>query len=129
MIMAYLRRRRARRARCISDPQRFFDSLIKARLGDDYSADDRYRDFRDVFTSASTEEQGNRVLWQLFEWARMFAPVTVAGDTHESYRRDGERNLGLRILAILNTADRQDPEPVPQALGDADTQDNRIHDI
>ncbi|HEX9835485.1 MAG TPA: hypothetical protein VGB90_01445, partial [Alphaproteobacteria bacterium] len=59
------------------DPIAFFDSLIKARLGERYGEPDRYRDFRAVFLGHSTPEQGNRVLWQIFEWTRMYQRVAA----------------------------------------------------
>ncbi len=84
------------------DPQAFFDALIQARLGDGYGEADRYRDFRAVFLGQSGPEQGNRVLWQILEWTRMYQRVAAPGDPHETYFRDGERNVGLRILVTLN---------------------------
>lgn len=81
-----------------ADPEAFFESLMRARLGEGYGPVERYRDFRQVFASPA----GRRVLWQILEWAHLFRPVAVRGDSNETYRRDGERNVGLRILATLN---------------------------
>lgn len=81
-----------------ADPEAFFESLLRARLGEGYGPVERYRDFRQVFASPA----GRRVLWQILEWAHLFRPVAVRGDSAETYRRDGERNIGLRILATLN---------------------------
>lgn len=81
-----------------ADPEAFFDDLLRARLGAGYGPVERTRDFRRVFASPA----GRRVLWQILEWAHLFRPVAVKGDSHETYRRDGERNIGLRILATLN---------------------------
>jgi hypothetical protein len=92
------------------DPIAFFDSLIKARLGERYGEPDRYRDFRAVFLGHSTPEQGNRVLWQIFEWTRMYQRVAAPGDPHETYFRDGERNIGLRILVTLTAPPARDDE-------------------
>lgn len=80
------------------DPEAFFDGLMRARLGEGYDRAERFRDFRTVFAT----EAGRRVLWQILEWAHLFRPVAVHGDSTETYRRDGERNVGLRILATLN---------------------------
>lgn len=95
------------------DPEGFFDDLRRAAVGPDYSALDRYRDFRAVFFGESTPEQGRRVLWQILEWCRLFRPVSAPGDPHETYRRDGERNIGLKVFMTLNT------EPARDALPDA----------
>jgi hypothetical protein len=84
------------------EPNAFFDGLLRARLGESYGAVERYKDFRAVFLGDSTPEQGNRVLWQIFEWTRMYQRVAAPGDAHETYFRDGERNIGLRILVALN---------------------------
>jgi hypothetical protein len=83
------------------DPMEFFAALMRAKLGDGYGAVERAKDFRAVFLGASDAAQGNRVLWQIFEWARMYGRVAATGDPHETYFRDGERNIGLRILAAL----------------------------
>ncbi|MEO3429728.1 hypothetical protein AAFN88_12760 [Pelagibius sp. CAU 1746] len=92
------------------DPDAFFDALRKVSLGQRYTAIDRYRDFRAVFFGESTPQQGKRVLWQILEWCRLFRPVSAPGDPHETYRRDGERNIGLRIFMALNA---EPDEPVP----------------
>lgn len=99
-------RRRQRAAE--PDPDAFFDDLRRAAVGPDYSAVDRFRDFRAVFFGESTPEQGKRVLWQILEWSRLFRPVAAPGDPHETYRRDGERNIGLKIFMTLNAEPAHD---------------------
>lgn len=93
--------RRRRAAPPPPDPVAFFEGLMRAKLGEGYGAVERFKDFRAVFLDESTAAQGNRVLWQIFEWARMYQRVAAPGDPHETYFRDGERNIGLRILAAL----------------------------
>ncbi len=100
-VLRRLTRHRAERP-APPDPRVFFDQLAKAKLGERYGEDDRYRDFRAVFLGQSGPEQGNRVLWQILEWTRMYQRVAAPGDPHETYFRDGERNVGLRILVTLN---------------------------
>jgi hypothetical protein len=91
------------------DPIAFLERLGRARLGEDYSEADRYRDFRRVFLETS---RGRRVLWQIFEMGNLFAPVAVLpSDPHAAYHRDGARNLALNILAILNA----DPGAIPDS--------------
>ncbi len=94
------------------DPDAFFEALRRAALGQRYTGIDRYRDFRAVFFGESTPQQGKRVLWQILEWCRLFRPVSAPGDPHETYRRDGERNIGLKIFMTLNAeADEPAGEP------------------
>jgi hypothetical protein len=84
------------------DADAFFEALRRTSLGKRYTAVDRYRDFRAVFFGESTPQQGKRVLWQLLEWCRLFRPVSAVGDPYETYRRDGERNIGLKVFMTLN---------------------------
>ena len=82
------------------DPVAFLERLGRARVGDDYTDIDRYRDFRRVFLDTP---RGRRVLWQLFEMGYLFAPVALLpADPYAAYHRDGARNLALNIMAILN---------------------------
>lgn len=85
------------RKRSTADPEAFFASLLQARIGHRYTEADRKRDFQATFSTLA----GRRVLWQIFDWTHMFRPISTA-DPHETYRRDGERNIGLRILAAMN---------------------------
>ena len=107
-MIGFLRRLAHRRA--VPDPEAFHADLKAATIRrDTYGAIDRYRDFRAVFLGHSTPEQGKRVLWQIFEWARMYHAIAVTGDAHQTYFRDGERTMGLRILRVLGA------EPVERA--------------
>lgn len=101
------------------DPEAFFDALRQAKLGGRYTPLDRYRDFRAVFLGESGPQQGQRVLWQILAWCRIFRPVSVPGDPHETYRRDGERNIGLRIFMALNAEPPADPEKQQEEEGKA----------
>ncbi len=49
---------------------------------------------------------------------RILVPAAVAGDTHETYRREGERNVGLRIMATLNAEPAAEPEATENEKGD-----------
>jgi len=82
------------------DPGALIARLARA-LPERYGAEQRRRDFRAVFFAASTPEQGRRVLWQILERARLYQAMAVPGDTHETYRRDGQRDIGLWILKAL----------------------------
>ena len=52
--------------------------------------------------------------------SRVLIPAAVAGDTHETYRREGERNVGLRIMARLNAEPAAEPEATENEKGDRD---------
>ena len=79
------------------DLEAFLDDLRAATLGDSYGRLDRYRDFRAVFGT----EQGKRVLWELLGWCRIYQ-IYRGHDTTEIFRREGRRNIGLRLLATMN---------------------------
>lgn len=107
MIFGWFRRRRPPEP----DVEGFFDDLRRAAgIKGSYTALDRCRDFRAVFFGDSSPQQGKRVLWQILEWARLFRPVATPGDPHETYRRDGERNIGLKIFMTLNAEPGDRPE-------------------
>lgn len=89
------------------DPVGFFEGLAPSRPASGYGPRERYRDFRAVFLESPA---GRRVLWQIFDWARVFAPATVPGDPYATHFRDGERNLGLRVLAALNAEPPETPK-------------------
>ena len=93
----------------VADAEALLDNLRFGQPGPDYGRDDRLRDFRAVFRGDSTPEQGRRVLWQVLAWCRLFRPVAAPGDPYETYRRDGERNIGLKILAVLNAKPPDSP--------------------
>jgi hypothetical protein len=98
------------RSRGGSDPERLLDELRPAAPARPYGALERARDFRAAFLGS---EAGRRVLWQILEWCRMYRTVAAKGDPYETYRRDGERAVGLRILAVLSReppADGPGPE-------------------
>jgi hypothetical protein len=95
------------------DPEALFADLARAHVGIGYGDADRYRDFRQVFLAT---DQGRRVLYEIFTWANLFRAVFIPGDPYATHYRDGERNIGLKILATLNA------EPVaPQAEAEYDT--------
>ncbi len=106
-----------RHRRGVPDPEAFFDSLIRVKLGPRYGRMDRYRDFRRVFLQSP---DGRRVLWQILAWCHMYRPAAVRGDPHETYRREGERNIGLRILATMNAEPADEPEQAETADGAAE---------
>ncbi len=65
---------------------------------------DRYRDFRQLFLGT---DQGKRVLADVLEWGHNWKSTAVRGDSHETYRREGERNLMLKILTAIHMEPRE----------------------
>ncbi len=113
MIFARLRRRGGPGN---PDPLAFFKRLREVQFGARYSDADRYRDFRRVFLATP---EGRRCLYQIFEWAHLFHSCVVPGDPYMSHFQDGERAIGLNILAVLNAEPdaeselRAEPEDAP----------------
>ncbi len=59
-------------------------------------------DYRRVFGT----DQGKRVLWDILKNAHIMSPC-YSGRAEEAVFRDGERNVGLRIMATLKYDVRQ----------------------
>lgn len=83
------------------DPEKFLAALAASHPGKGYSKMDRYRDFRRVFLDS---EEGKRVLHELFSWGNMFRPIAPMSkfDPYETAFHDGERNIVLKLLAVMN---------------------------
>ena len=88
------------------DPPALFADLADARRGLAWTAVDRRRDFRAVFLGGAA---GRRVLYEILAWSRVFASTFVPGDAFATHWREGGRDVGLRILAVLD-AGRAVPE-------------------
>ncbi len=73
-----------------------------------YTPTDRYRDFRRVFMSS---DEGKRVLREILGWCHLLRPSVMALpiDTGHVLLREGERNIGLKLLATVNTDPPQQP--------------------
>lgn len=93
------RRRRPEGASAMPDPEALFADLARARGGARWTDDDRRRDFRRVFLGS---EAGRRVLYELFAWSHMFASTFVPGDAYATHWREGGRDIGLRLLTVLD---------------------------
>lgn len=61
---------------------------------------DVFREFRAVFLGNSTEEQGKRVLSEIFSWTHVMR-TTADPDPYQMAILNGERNIGLRLLSAL----------------------------
>ena len=92
-------RRRAVRA---ADPFVVADRLRAGLPEGPYTETDRARDFRAVFRATPA---GRRVLAQVLERCRVCARSHVPGDTHETARREGMRDVGLWLLDMTGEGD------------------------
>lgn len=70
-----------------------------------YSEMDRYRDFRRLFLET---QEGKRVLNQILAWAHMWT-TSMQPTPHETVFAEGERNIGLMILAALHHEPTEKP--------------------
>ena len=78
----------------------FLDFLPTPEFTENYSADDRYRDFRRIFID---DEAGTRVLHQILAWTKMFRvvrPSTPMDPLLLAYH-EGERHIGAMILDTI----------------------------
>jgi hypothetical protein len=98
--------RRRSGAAAPNDPHALFADLAAARRGLAWTDLDRRRDFRTVFLGSAA---GRRVLYEILAWSRVFASTFVPGDAFATHWREGGRDVGLRILAVLD-ADRASPD-------------------
>lgn len=74
----------------------------------DYSQKDRYHDFRRLFTET---DEGKRVFNEILSWGKIFKPA-VAGSPIDPYAlaiREGERNIALKLLYIVNNEPQERP--------------------
>ncbi len=107
--LGWFRRRRSPGGSGNPDPVAF-----QARLSRAFGVDPRrydptalHGDFRDVF---GNDARGQRVLYKILEWGHLYQPSFRGGDPHGTAFRDGERNLALRILAVLNAETDDGPD-------------------
>jgi len=107
-MIAWIRRQLWRFRVSEPDPEAFLDDLRKAQSGR-YTRMERYKDFRAVFMGS---DAGKRVLWQILRWGKMFGTVAQPNNPHMTYFRDGERNIGLRIMHTMNAEPAEQPTKV-----------------
>jgi hypothetical protein len=109
-LWTWIARRQTRHAAADAVPD------IDALFGDIFAARETRRgaggpeiapEFRALFLGSP---RGKRVLYEILSWAGMFRPSFVPGDAYATHYRDGERNIGLRLLAMLVETHRYDAE-------------------
>ncbi len=76
------------------------DEVTKLPSLDNYSPQDRYREFRRVFLDTP---EGPRVLAEILSWGRMFkqAVTTSPVDPNLLLLREGQRNIAIALLNTL----------------------------
>jgi len=95
-----------RRRRDPFDPEALMADLTRA-WGGARNADAIAADFKHVFLGS---EAGRRVLYEILAWSHQWRTSFTAGETDSTNFKEGERNIGLRIMAALHN----DPKPLPQ---------------
>lgn len=86
------------------DPDDFMREVMAA-WEPGYTDENRYADFRQLFLGS---QQGKRVLHQILTWARLWA-TNFDPDGRIHAFKEGERNLGQRIVTAINV----EPKPRP----------------
>lgn len=99
------------------DPEGLLRRLVAASEGP-YTEMDRYREFRALFLET---EQGLRVLHQILAWAHIWN-TSMAPTAHEVTFSEGERNLGLKIMAAVEV----EPAAKPQRATKRRPADGRV---
>lgn len=106
-----------RAARPLYDADRVRTRLHAALPGAEYTPVDRRGEFRSVFREAPV---GRRVLAQVLDRCRVCERSFVPGDSLETARREGMRDIGLWLLEVLadDAADRPGTAEAEPLLSD-----------
>ena len=74
-----------------------------------YTPEERYRDFRRVFTGS---EEGKRVLREILSWGHMLRPSAQGSpiDPYLTHIREGEANIARRLLITVTVEPPQRPK-------------------
>jgi hypothetical protein len=71
-----------------------------------YKMKERRADYARTFGS----DHGKRVLHEILRFSHLLHPTYVRGDSYETAFREGERNIGLRVLTLLGRRAEDFPE-------------------
>ena len=110
-----------RRAEQPADRAPILSKFTDVQLHETYSAVDRRSDFRATFESGAA---GRRVLAQILVKCRVGDRSYVPGDSHETARREGQRDVGIWLLDLLSAENEhsattaEDDEPSRPLSGD-----------
>lgn len=105
------------RRHCLGTPdiEAFFTELARAYPGKGrYEKMDRYRDFRAVFQNSA---QGRRVLHEILMWCHMgqASAPQARFQTNETFFLDGERNIGAKLIVVMNAEPKERPKSMKEA--------------
>lgn len=84
------------------------DEIAALAKAENYTAKERYHDFRRVFGTP----EGQRVMREVLSWCHMFKPSVFGNpiDPHLVVLKEGERNIGLRLLSTYHNEPPERPE-------------------
>lgn len=84
-----------------------FESLASLPSSN-YTPKERYHDFRKVFGTP----EGQRVMREVLSWCHMFKPSVIGNpiDPYAVTMKEGERNIGLRLLSTFHNEPPERPE-------------------
>jgi hypothetical protein len=68
------------------------------------NAKDRQRDSDNAIKTFMSLQPGRAWMWEHLSGCGLYRMSAAAGDVHMTYFREGERNVGLRLLAQLQRA-------------------------
>ncbi len=85
-----------------------FGLLASLPSAEGYTAQDKYRDFRRVLLGS---DDGKRVLREILAWGHQLQPSAVGRpiDGLATHFRDGERNIGIKLLKTLLIEPKEGP--------------------
>lgn len=93
------RGRRSRRRLVVgTEPESLYADLVAAQGASQADLAERRRDFRRVFLG---DEAGKRVLHTILGWTHLYRSSVIDGDPHATHVLEGERSIGLKLLAML----------------------------
>ena len=84
------------------------DELNGLAKSGSYLPKERYHDFRKVFGTA----EGQRVMREVLSWCHLLKPSVYGApiDANLVMLREGERNIGLKLLSIYHNEPPERPE-------------------
>ena len=87
----------------------YLEILADLSVPEDYDDVDRYNDFRKVFLET---EPGRRVLKQILGWGSLLKvhPMRSPIDPYMTERLEGQRNLALKVFAIMLIEPKKRPD-------------------
>jgi len=94
-------------------PAELLTELAKSFPEDGYSNTDRYRDFRRTFLGSP---EGRRTLYAILGWSHVnglsFNPFKADEPANAVAFREGERHIGLQMLAVMVEEPKATPAKV-----------------